>query len=217
MACGNSCLRMTFHSFVTTSRGHPRSNTPYRPNRRGKTTLDRYVKGPFLLDPFTVALPCTKTAIGVFKLSTLAPTGFKESEYFRTWYRECGFTDECGILIQLNDGFMNLALGMTDSGHKFSKRHIDRLEVISPAIEALVRQQWREYTRYRRIRATRAPALRAGRLWFLGFDPTRAASHRTGFAGTQHSTGRRETGYFSRDREASQETCLRQTGNFFSG
>ena len=113
------------------------------PNRRGKTTLDRYVKGPFLLDPFYRSA-AVHQEYGVFKLSTLAPTGFKESEYFRTWYHDCGFTDECGMLIPLSDGFVNLALGMTDSGHKFSKRQFDRLEEIFPAIEALIQQHWAE-------------------------------------------------------------------------
>ena len=111
------------------------------PKRRGKTTLNRYVKGPFLLDPFYRAASVHRQ-YGVFKLSTLAPTGFKESEYFRTWYHNCGFTDECGMLIKLDDGFVNLALGMTDSGRRFTKRHIDRLRVIFPAIEALIRQHW---------------------------------------------------------------------------
>ncbi|MEL0260367.1 MAG: helix-turn-helix transcriptional regulator, partial [Halieaceae bacterium] len=63
------------------------------PKRRGKTTLDRYVKGPFLLDPFYRAAQVDER-FGVFRLRDLAPSGFKESEYFRTWYHECGFQDE---------------------------------------------------------------------------------------------------------------------------
>ena len=113
------------------------------PKRRGATTLDRYVKGPFLLDPFYRAA-AIENRYGVFRLSTLAPNGFKESEYFRTWYHECGFTDECGVLIQLNDGFINLALGMTDGSRKFSKRQFEQLASISPAIEALVQKHWRD-------------------------------------------------------------------------
>ena len=48
------------------------------------------------------------------------------------------------MLIQLNNGFVNLALGMTDGSRKFSKRQFDQLGSISPAIEALVQQHWRE-------------------------------------------------------------------------
>jgi DNA-binding CsgD family transcriptional regulator len=111
------------------------------PKREGKTTLERYVNGPFLLDPFYRALEIEKR-YGVFQLSGLAPKGFKESEYFRTWYHECGFQDECGLLIKLNHGSINLALGMTDGSRRFSKRQVGKLEDVFPAIEALLRKHW---------------------------------------------------------------------------
>ena len=115
------------------------------PKRRGKTTLDRYVKGPFLLDPFYRAAQIDQR-FGVFRLRDLAPSGFKESEYFRTWYHECGFQDECGLLIELDSGSLNLALGMTGSSRRFSKRQVDRLEAVFPAVEALVRRHWNPLT-----------------------------------------------------------------------
>ena len=115
------------------------------PKRRGKTALDRYVKGPFLLDPFYRAAQ-VDARFGVFRLSTLAPRGFQDSEYFRTWYHECGFRDECGLLIKLDRGSLNLALGMTDMSGRFSKRQVDRLKAVFPAVEALVRRHWRQLT-----------------------------------------------------------------------
>ena len=113
--------------------------------RRGETLLNRYVKGPFLLDPFYRAAE-VEGRFGVFRLSTLAPSGFKESEYFRTWYHECGFQDECGLLIKLDRGALNLALGMTDSSRRFSKRQVDRLKAVFPAVEALARRHWSQLT-----------------------------------------------------------------------
>ena len=115
------------------------------PKRRGKTTLDRYVKGPFLLDPFYRAAQ-VDGCFGVFRLRALAPSGFKESEYFRTWYHECGFQDECGLLIELDSGSLNLALGMTGGSSRFSKRQVDRLEAVFPAVEAMVRRHWNPLT-----------------------------------------------------------------------
>ena len=111
------------------------------PKRRGKTTLDRYVKGPFLLDPFYRAAQ-VDGCFGVFRLRDLAPSGFKESEYFRTWYHECGFQDECGLLIELDSGAINLALGMTGNSRRFSKRQADLLEAVFPAVKALVCRHW---------------------------------------------------------------------------
>jgi DNA-binding CsgD family transcriptional regulator len=115
------------------------------PKRRGKTTLDRYVKGPFLLDPFYRAAQ-VEERFGVFRLKALAPIGFQDSEYFRTWYHECGFQDECGLLIKLDRGAVNLALGMTDSSRRFTKRQVDRLKAVFPAVEALVRRHWSHLT-----------------------------------------------------------------------
>jgi DNA-binding CsgD family transcriptional regulator len=115
------------------------------PKRRGKTTLDRYVKGPFLLDPFYRAAQ-VEERFGVFRLKALAPIGFQDSEYFRTWYHECGFQDECGLLIKLDRGAVNLALGMTDSSRRFTKRQVDRLKAVFPAVEALVRRHWSQLT-----------------------------------------------------------------------
>ena len=125
--------------------GPPAIEYTLPPKRRGKTTLDRYVKGPFLLDPFYRAAQ-VDGRFGVFRLSALAPSGFKESEYFRTWYHECGFQDECGLLLKLDSGSLNLALGMTGSSHRFSKRQVDRLEAVFPAVEALVRRHWNPLT-----------------------------------------------------------------------
>ena len=48
-------------------------------NRRSETTLDRYIKGPFLLGPFYRAAQVDK-CFGVFRLSALAPNGFKKGE-----------------------------------------------------------------------------------------------------------------------------------------
>ena len=125
--------------------GPPAIEYTLPPKRRGKTTLDRYVKGPFLLDPFYRAAQ-VDGRFGVFRLRALAPSGFKESEYFRTWYHECGFQDECGLLIELDSGSLNLALGMTGSSRGFSKRQVDRLEAVFPAVEAMVRRHWNPLT-----------------------------------------------------------------------
>ena len=62
------------------------------PKRRGTTTLGRYIKGAFLLDPFFRAAQVDE-CFGVFRLSALAPSSFRESEYFRTSYHECGLQD----------------------------------------------------------------------------------------------------------------------------
>ncbi|MEP1471132.1 MAG: helix-turn-helix transcriptional regulator [Halieaceae bacterium] len=106
------------------------------------STLDRFVKGPFLLDPYYLAADRDKR-FGVFRLRDLSPTGFKDSEYYKTWYRNCGYQDECGYLIALPaGGFVNIALGKTRPRATFTKAQLVILEAIGPAVEALCKQHW---------------------------------------------------------------------------
>ncbi len=110
----------------------------------GKSTLDVFVKGPFLLDPYYLAATAEER-FGVFRLRDLSPTGFKDSEYYKAWYRNCGYQDECGFVIPTSgDGFVNIALGKTASRATFTKRELQILADIYPAVETLCRQHWSE-------------------------------------------------------------------------
>ena len=92
------------------------------PGESGGSSLDVFVKGPFLLDPYYLAATRDRQ-FGVFRLRDLSPSGFRDSEYYKTWYRNSGFQDECGFLIPLGrDGFVNIALGKTAARAAFSKR-----------------------------------------------------------------------------------------------
>ncbi len=111
------------------------------PEGAGSSTLDKFVKGAFLLDPYYLAARAGR--FGVFRLRDLAPTGFRESEYYKAWYRNCGYQDECGFLIALGgEGFVNLALGKTSPRARFSKRELSTLQDVLPTVETLCRQHW---------------------------------------------------------------------------
>jgi DNA-binding CsgD family transcriptional regulator len=108
----------------------------------GRSTLDMFVKGAFLLDPYYLAATRDRK-FGVFRMRELSPTGFKDSEYYKTWYRDCGYQDECGYLIPISgEGFINIALGRTESRSPFTKRQLGILEDIRPTVEALCQQHW---------------------------------------------------------------------------
>jgi len=110
------------------------------------STLDAYITGPFLLDPFYRAATIDHQ-FGVFHLRDLAPRGFTESEYYRAWYKHCGFLDECGLLIKLKDGFVNVALGMRTNHDpvkptKFYKAHLNLLSSVLPVIQSICVSHW---------------------------------------------------------------------------
>ncbi len=112
------------------------------PEASGATTLDKFVLGAFLLDPYYLA-GARDHRHGVFRLRDLTPKGFKESEYYKTWYRNCGYQDECGFVIPISEeGFVNIALGKTASRASFTRRECKLLEDVYPAVEALAREHW---------------------------------------------------------------------------
>ncbi len=112
------------------------------PDDGGRSTLDVFVKGAFLLDPYYLAATRDRQ-FGVFRLRELSPTGFKDSEYYKAWYRSCGYQDECGYLLPIGEeGFVNIALGKTEPRATFTKRERTVLEDIYPTIETLCRQHW---------------------------------------------------------------------------
>jgi DNA-binding CsgD family transcriptional regulator len=111
------------------------------PEARGAESMERFVAGAFLLDPFYRAAK-EQQRFGLFRLRDLAPARFHESEYYRSWFRNCGFTDECGYVVEVGrDAFVNVALGRLGRG-RFSDAQERTLRTVRPAVDALCRQHW---------------------------------------------------------------------------
>ncbi len=111
-----------------------------QPDRK-ESTLDRFVRGAFLLDPYYLA--AREGRFGLFRLRELAPAGFRDGEYYRSWYRNCGYQDEAGYLIATGqDEFVNIALGRTRPRARFGERDLAALEEVRPAIQALCQRHW---------------------------------------------------------------------------
>jgi DNA-binding CsgD family transcriptional regulator len=107
---------------------------------RGTDTMERFVQGAFLLDPYYQAAQDGR--FGLFRLDELAPERFRESEYYRGWYRNCGFSDECGYLVDLGSGaLVNVALGRLGR-RRFSDAQRALLRAVEPAVSSLCRQCW---------------------------------------------------------------------------
>ena len=112
------------------------------PQQGRLSTLSNFVKGAFLLDPYYLAAT-REGKFGVFRLQDLSPRGFKDSEYYKTWYRNCGYQDECGYLLSVGeDSFVNIALGKTEARARFTKRELQILEDILPTVQVLSQSHW---------------------------------------------------------------------------
>jgi len=112
------------------------------PAELDRSTLDVFVAGAFVLDPYYQAASRDRR-FGVFQLQDLAPTGFRDSEYYKAWYRNCGYQDECGFLLPNGaNGFINIALGRTGARSRFTRQQVAALVAVRPVIEVLCQQQW---------------------------------------------------------------------------
>lgn len=101
----------------------------------------RYLEGPYLLDPVYQA--CVEGRQGVLRLEELAPDGFQDSEYYRTFYAFHGLTDEVNFLFPLAQGeTVALSLGRIDSRPPFSEQDLQRLRLIEPLVIACGRKHW---------------------------------------------------------------------------
>ncbi len=114
-----------------------------KPLDGGKTSIEQFVKAAFLLDPYYIS-GC-QGAEGFFRLKDLAPKGFKESEYYRNYYNQAGYQDECGYLIRVDDkSFFNISLARTSKPIAFNKKQLQLLDDITPTISALCQHYWRK-------------------------------------------------------------------------
>lgn len=114
----------------------------FQPHEDGSSHLNQFVQAAFLLDPYYQTGAAGK--FGFFNFQNLAPEGFKESEYYRTYYCRSGYHDECGYLISTGgDSFVNISLARTNMPVLFSHEQLTLLQDITPLIEYLCAQHWR--------------------------------------------------------------------------
>ena len=114
------------------------------PMNGGSKNIDLFVKGAFLIDPFYL-VATQKQQRGFVHFKNIIPSGFRQTEYYRTWYRNSGLKDECGYLISLpNKDFLNISVGRTGALKKFSKKELSLLEDITPLIEKVCQLHWQK-------------------------------------------------------------------------
>jgi DNA-binding CsgD family transcriptional regulator len=109
-----------------------------------------YQDGPYLLDPFYAHFLSGGTD-GCYRLSDLAPDGFRRSEYFSTYYGGLNIGDELGLLVAMDpQSCAHVSIVRRPGGARFTKRDCKWLNAGGPlAPEAM-----------RRINATLAPPTR---------------------------------------------------------
>lgn len=108
-----------------------------------KHYLERYLAGPYLLDPlFQLAIRKKKPTLVRFR--DQLPDRFRSSEYYRQYCERTHLLDEMDFLAQISARTtVVLVVGRRD--RMFTKAEVQRLGTIEPVVQAAIRKTWNEW------------------------------------------------------------------------
>jgi len=109
------------------------------PNR-ARHYLDRYLAGPYLLDPlYQMALRPDKPAMCRFR-DTL-PDRFYSSEYYRQYVERTHLVDEMDFLLGVSStSALVIVCGRTEK--RFTRVELSRLQLIEPIVRSAMQRVW---------------------------------------------------------------------------
>ena len=115
------------------------------PKRRIFVTI--YQEGPYLLDPFFLAC-ARQVEPDLYRLRSLAPDRFYQSEYFRSYYVRTGLSEEIGFFVRLPANVMVVvSLMRADKTPVFNAREFAALREVHPIVHASAARHWQELYR----------------------------------------------------------------------
>jgi len=106
--------------------------------------VDDYLKGPYLLDPFSQA--CGRgVENGLYRLRDIAPDRFLQSEYYRSYYVRTGLSEEiCYIFYLPEDVGVAISLMRSGASSRFSAREFRLLESVASIVTSLAQRHWQD-------------------------------------------------------------------------
>jgi len=109
-----------------------------------KHYLERYLAGPYLLDPlYQLAIRPSKPSLCRFRDEL--PDRFRSSEYYRQYCERTHLLDEMDYLTPIS-AKTTVALVVGRRTRMFSKSELQDLELIEPIVQASIRRIWDAWT-----------------------------------------------------------------------
>lgn len=105
--------------------------------------LDRYLAGPYLLDPLYQLSQATRKP-GLCRYRDTAPDRFRSSEYYRQYCEQTHLTDEIDYLVDVGGG-TTVALVVGRRTRRFSRAEVAHLEALADTVHAAIRNIWRHH------------------------------------------------------------------------
>ena len=111
---------------------------------RARHYLDRYLAGPYLLDPlYQLALRETRPAMCRCRDET--PDRFRSSEYYRQYYDRTHLADEMDFFLDVSkNSTLVLVVGRWET--RFSRADATHLSLIQPVIRAAMQRLWQTWS-----------------------------------------------------------------------
>jgi DNA-binding CsgD family transcriptional regulator len=107
-----------------------------------RVLLADYTSGPYLLDPFFHAT-LSGIRTGCYRLVSLAPDHFRQSEYYRTHYHRTNIGDEIGCFFELPDEVTGvLSLLRWQERSPVSRHDLSILQAIEPTLRVICSKRW---------------------------------------------------------------------------
>ena len=108
-----------------------------------KHYVERYLAGPYLLDPlYQLAMQKKKPAVCRFR--DQLPDRFRSSEYYRQYCEKTHLLDEMDYLTTVNES-TTVALVVGKRDRTFTKGELQSLELIAPTVQASISQVWEQW------------------------------------------------------------------------
>ena len=108
-----------------------------------KHYLDRYLDGPYLLDPlFELAKSASEP--GLCRFRDQLPDRFRSSEYYRQYCERTHLLDEIDYFAPVAEK-STVILVVGRRTRMFSKSEVQRLELIEPLVQASIQRIWRTW------------------------------------------------------------------------
>ena len=107
---------------------------------RARHYLDRYLAGPYLLDPL-YQLALRKHKATMCRCRDETPDRFRSSEYYRQYYERTHLADEMDFILDV-ESTTTLVLVVGRWEKRFSRSEVARLRVIEPIVRAAMQRIW---------------------------------------------------------------------------
>lgn len=107
---------------------------------RARHYLDRYLAGPYLLDPlYQMALRPDKPKLCRFR--DTQPDRFNSSEYYRQYVERTHLVDEMDFLLGVSaTSALVVVCGRTEK--RFTRQELSRLRLVEPVVRAAMQRAW---------------------------------------------------------------------------